>query len=31
MSLYDVAEMNDALDVLDENTWRSQEASRNGR
>ena len=31
LSLYDVAEMNDAIDVLDENTWRAQEAAKNGR
>lgn len=31
LSLYDIAEMNDAIDVLDENTWRASEAAKNGR
>lgn len=31
LTLFDVAEMNDAIDVLDENSWRAQEAAKNGR
>lgn len=31
LSLFDIAEMNDAIDVLDENTSRAQEAAKNGR
>lgn len=31
LTLFDIAEMNDAIDVLDENTWRAQEAAKNGR
>lgn len=31
LDLSDIATMNDAIDVQDENAWRSQEASKHGR
>lgn len=31
LDLCDIALMNDAIDVQDENAWRSQEANKNGR
>lgn len=31
LDLCDIALLNDAIDVQDENAWRSQEANKNGR